>query len=486
LDTKTKGAATQEQDSLLVKHWLGIVVILFIFSFSISVGPSADMWWHFGTGKLIVENRSVPHADPFSSTFAGKPWVAHEWLADVILYGAYALAGSQGLLLFAAAVVTLAFWLAYSTINGSPGIKFLALALGILAARPTFSVRPQIITFLFFAIFLLVLGRWQGCSEVKLLWLLPVLTLAWVNMHGAYIVGMALILLFMVGEATDALFQPALRPGLQKKLSQLLMALIACCAVVPVNPNGVRMYAYPFETLRSTAMQTNIAEWRPPDFHQPMFYPLVVLAILTIAAMVFGSRRPRPSEILLFVLFGYAALRSMRNLPFFVLVAFPLLGTLAVLPNWVRLTIPEGSSKILKIVTVLLVAALATQVVTSQFTTEILLEQARFPVRAAAFLDKNNLPGPIFNSYNYGGYLIWRLYPRYRVFIDGRADLYGDDFLNEFVEVYEVHVDPRPTLEQAGIRTVIVEADSNMARFLNAQKDWSLVYQDRVAVIFTR
>jgi hypothetical protein len=133
-----------------------------------------------------------------------------------------------------------------------------------------------------------------------------------------------------------------------------------------------------------------------------------------------------------------------------------------------------------------LVAAFSAKTVSNHIASELDLEQSRFPARAASFLDAKKLPSPLFNSYDFGGYLIWRLYPRYHVYIDGRADLYGDAFLEKFIQVYEVSVDPRPALDRDGIRTVFVESRSNLANFLRTQKDWNRVYEDPVAVIFSR
>ena len=99
-------------------------------------------------------------------------------------------------------------------------------------------------------------------------------------------------------------------------------------------------------------------------------------------------------------------------------------------------------------------------------------------------MDENHLPAPILNSYDFGGYLIWKLYPRYTVYIDGRADLYGDAFLENFIHLYQVDVDPHPAL--SGIRTVILEPRSNLANFLRLQPEWHRVYEDRVAVVFSR
>jgi hypothetical protein len=227
-------------------------------------------------------------------------------------------------------------------------------------------------------------------------------------------------------------------------------------------------------------------EWHSPDFHLTIFRPFALLLFLTVAVLALSPRRPKPSQILLFVFFAFAALYSMRNLPFFVLVAFPLLAEYAFLPGWKIHAMASSVQKTLQLVALFLIAAFSAKTVSDHIATEMHFEQSRFPARAATFLDTQKLPAPLFNSYDFGGYLIWRLYPRYRVYIDGRADLYGDAFLGNFVEVYEVSVDPRPALDRDGIRTVFLESRSNLANFLRTQKDWNRVYEDPVAVIFTR
>jgi hypothetical protein len=176
----------------------------------------------------------------------------------------------------------------------------------------------------------------------------------------------------------------------------------------------------------------------------------------------------------------------MRNLPFFVLVAFPLLAEYSFLPAWKWPALSTGLQRTVKLAAVLLAAGVAAQIGSSRIADQSEMEKARFPLRAAAFLDAKQLPAPLFNSYDFGGYLIWKLYPRYRVYIDGRADLYGDAFIENFIQIYRVDVDPRPLLDRAGIRTIIVEPRSNLATFLRTQSRWNRVYEDPVAVIFSR
>jgi hypothetical protein len=485
-------APPRPRSAQLFPHWLTVLLFLAVFAYCVPTIPSADMWWHLGAGHFIVQNHSVPHTDPFSSTFAGKPWIAHEWLSGVLFYLAYSAVGASGLLLLTAGVLALAFLLAYLRSGGHLPARILALALGVWATSPIFCVRPQIFTYLLFSIFLLFLTRFFETGSYRPLILLPILSALWVNFHGAYILGPTLILLFAAGAVCDWLVGQADFALTKRRVLILLIACAACFLVVPLNPNGLAMLWYPFATLSSSSIQTGIMEWRSPDFHLSIFRPYVALLFITAGVLALSPKRPRPSQVLLFIFFGLTSLYAMRNLPLFVLVAFPLAAEYAYWPLAWKL--PAGKlplwnsplQKPLQAGALLLAAVFCAKIATDHVDAELALEQARFPVSAASFLEEHNLPAPLFNSYDFGGYLIWRLYPRYRVYVDGRSDLYGDAFLEDFVRVYEVNTDPRVVLNRDGIRTILVEPRSNLAGFLRTQQDWQRAYEDPVAVIFTR
>jgi hypothetical protein len=480
------GEPSESGRGSLLRYWLSAAVVLITFAYCVPAGPSADMWWHLSTGHYILQNRTIPHSDPFSSTAFEKPWTTQEWLSEVVFQVVYRAGGSAGLLLMAAVVLTLAFLLAYGRSGGTALGRVLALGLGVWASRATFLVRPQIFTFLLEAAFLWILSRSQAPEKRKWLVALPVLMVLWVNLHAGSMLGPGLVLLAAAGAVADWIWSFEERRAMLERVRELGITLAMCLAVVPLNPNGAKMYTYPFETLKSAAMQTGIFEWMSPNFHSPMFYPLAALLFLTVAAVALSGRRPRPSEMMLFVVFGLAALRSMRNLTLFVLVAFPLLGEYAEIPGW---NLPELGARwrrVLQVVVALGAAVIAAEVASNGLASDLQMERARFPEKAAAFLEENRLPTPLLNSYDFGGYLIWKLYPGYRVYIDGRADLYGDEFLEKFIQLYDVQVDPRPQLNEAGIRTVIVEPGSALAAYLRAQSDWKRVFEDRVAVVFTR
>ncbi|HKI11098.1 MAG TPA: hypothetical protein VKA02_03210 [Candidatus Acidoferrum sp.] len=470
----------------LFRYWLAAILLLGVFAFCVPTIPSADMWWHLSTGRYILQNHSVPHTDPFSTTIAGQPWIIHEWLSEVVFYFAYSTIGSVGLLLLTAFVLTLAFWFAYGRSGGPLLARILSLALGVWAASPIFSVRPQIFSYLLASAFLFVLSRYFQNGSYRLLVLLPLLTILWVNFHGGYVLGLTLILLFAAGAVADWLAGQADGVTTKRRVLALLLACASCLLVAPLNPNGFALLTYPIAILKAWGAQTDIMEWRSPDFHLSIFRPFAVLMLLTVAVLALSPKRPRPSQILLFIFFSYVALYSMRNLPFFVLVAFPLLAEYAFLPAWKFPAWRLGLLKAFQAAAVLLVAVVCAKIASDHIATELDMEQSRFPARAASFLDAQKLPAPLFNSYDFGGYLIWRLYPRYRVYIDGRTDVYGLTFFNDFIQVYQVNADPRPTLDHAGIRTVLVEPQSNLAGFLRTQTVWKRVYEDPVAVIFSR
>ena len=482
----TDAGEVRPKNTGLSRYWITAILFLGVFAFCVPTIPSADMWWHLSTGRYILQNHSVPHTEPFSATIAGKPWTVHEWLSGVTFYFAYSMIGSAGLLLLTAFILTLAFWFAYERSGGPLFARILSLALGVWTASAIFSVRPQVFSYLLASVFLLVLSRYFQNGSYRLLILLPLLTILWVNLHAGYVLGLTLILLFVAGAVADWLAGQADAVTTKRRAFWLLLACVACLMVVPLNPNGFAMFMYPLVTLKAWGAQTDIMEWRSPDFHLSIFRPLAVLMLLTVAVLALSPKRPRPSQILLLVFFLYAALYSMRNLPFFVLVAFPLLAEYAFLPAWKFPAWGFGLQKAFQASAVLLVAVVCANAVSDHIATELDREQSRFPARAASFLDAQKLPAPLFNSYDFGGYLIWRLYPRYQVYIDGRTDLYGHAFLDNFIQVYEVNTDPRVALNHDGIRTVLVEPRSALAGFLRTQTEWKRVYEDPVAVIFSR
>lgn len=467
-------------------------LLLLLLAVVVAANGSADTWWHLATGRWIVQHHAVPHVDPFSYTFGGKPWIAHEYLSEVILYLTYVAAGLPGLVMVSAGLLTLGFWLVYRRCTGPVVVNGAAVLLGAVSALPGISLRPQMFTFALGAVYLWILDRYQRERKPAALLWLPVLMLLWVQLHGGYILGLAIVGVIFAGAVLDAL-APGKPANVLKKneILALLWTLLACGAVVLLNPFGVAAYTQPF-VIMGMRINQQILEWQTPSITMVRFQPFYLLLGLTLVTMIVARKRYRPGQWLLFLAFALAAVRSGRNMAVFPLVAVPLLAQGVRLPQFVaewgrKFTPPMRVGLALGL---LLAGAVAASQRTSM---EVRFQQETalfgFPFKAVKFLAANPMPGNLLNGYTYGGYLIWMLPPQYKVFVDGRADLYGDDFLENYAAVYNGNVPPDPLLDAYNIRTVLAEPQSALAAELKDEAHagkWHEVYRDPIAVIFTR
>ncbi|MGB7925019.1 MAG: hypothetical protein WCF57_17395 [Pyrinomonadaceae bacterium] len=483
-----------------------LVFVLMTIMFMGAARPifDPDFWWHLQTGQLIVETRTIPHADIFSNIFFGREWVTHEWLSEAIIYLIHRPLGYGGLIVTFALVIVAALWLAYrrcAVRAGHPGVAGLALILGALAAASTWGTRPQMFSFLFASVFISMLDAYARRGSGRFIWWLVPLIILWVNMHAGFFLGLVLIALTITGMLLDQWLGQGEQPaGLLKRVRPLCFVLAACVLCVSLNPSGARIYLYPFETLTSQAMMNYIQEWLSPDFHKLMFLPLAVLIFATYTALALSQKRARLSELMLLCATAYASLRSARNIPFFALVAMPVFAEhfwnwITLYPRARWLTLPEkreeGSHIPLKLaLNVLLLIAIPVSLcvfrVSSVVATQSNSEAENFPVAAVQHIRANHLPQPIYNDYGWGGYLIWKLYPDYKVYIDGRADVYGDAFLQEYLKTHDGIGDWRAPLDRHAIRTVLIKPQAPLASLLSQDAAWAKVYEDHQAVIFVK
>ena len=462
----------------------------FLMIFALAVRQSAfidpDLWWHLQTGQDIVTSRSIPQVDIYSFTKVGSEWITHEWLSEVLIYTIFRFAGWAGLLVVFSGLITAAFYLTHRRCTGKPYISAAAILLATVASSPLFGVRPQMITLLLASIFITLLTQYASDGRGRRLYWMAPLMLLWVNFHAGYALGLGLIVLYMISLAIERKW------GLIPRLG---IMLVACTAVVPLNPNGFRMFSYPLETLRSPSMATFIQEWASPDFHKAMFLPLALFLFVLLSVLALSPKRARASEVFLVVVTGLAALRSARHIPIFALIAAPILAeqvwALISARGWdIRLLAPEESTPRTAVVFVVLLllapAALDVALIKHFVSNQPAYEAINYPRAAVNFLDEKKLPGPIYNRYGWGGYLIRRLHGEYPVYIDGRADVYGDKFMYEAFNTHDGGNGWEESLDRFAIRTVLISPDVPLASLLRTDEQWQKVYEDHQAVIFTR
>jgi hypothetical protein len=475
------------------------ILFLALFTMIVREISDPDFWWHLRAGQYMVENATIPHTDPFTFTAQGKEWVTHEWLSEVVLFALYRVGGFPVLTLVFSGIITLAFGLAYARCQGRPYLAGFALLLGALATAPTWGVRPQMLTLLLMSVFLFLLDRFSTTRNFKFLIPLPLLMILWVNLHSGYAIGLVVIAAYLFAAFVEGIVylyrgrtkrettntEPTLSP---RALRSLFLVLVLSFLAVLVNPNGARMFIYPFETLTSAAMQRYIQEWFSPDFHQTEWLPFALLILSIIAtSLVARARVPLAHTLLLFAL-GLLALRSARNIPLFALVAIPVLS--AQLAAWIPLRASKfPTPPLMRIVNAVLVGVLALVAllrIGSVLVNQPNVERAKFPAAAVEWIQQNRPAPNLYNSYGWGGYLIWKLYPDYLVYIDGRADVHGDVFIEEFLDVYRGAIGWEEELQRRDVRLVLIEPDAPLAKALAADSQWTQVFSDTQSVVYQK
>ncbi len=456
-----------------------------------------DFWWHLKTGELISQTHAIPHTDPFSYTKAGQPWIAHEWLSELFIYGIFRLGNDAALILSFSIIITAAFIIAFfrAPRYTRPFIAGFVLLLAAISTAPTWGVRPQMFSLLLSSVFMFLLDRYRQSGSLRPLIPLPLLMVVWVNLHAGYFLGLGIIGVYILGSLAEMVLpkifageqEPHVAPTLHSILV-LIGALGVSILSALVNPNGIQIIFYPFQTLTSPSMQQFIQEWFSPNFHQLMWQPLAWFILLLIGFGLVSKKRVQITNVLLTIIFGYGALISMRNVPFFAIAAYPvlseLIGSILVIPND-----QDKSTRIVRILGPIVVVLICTgivfqfiRVIQSQSKTEA----DNFPQAAVTWLLDNKPQGNLFNSYGWGGYLIWKTYPDYRVYIDGRADVYGDSFIFNYINIYRAEPGWEDKLSNQDIRIVLVEANSPLAGMLRQNSAWKTAYTDNFSNIFTR
>jgi hypothetical protein len=472
-----------------------IYIFIYAFLFASRQINDADFWFHLKTGQYIFATGSIPRTELFSFTYHGIPWTAHGWLSGLLFYAVWSTIGPK-LLIFVFAVLTaLAFWIAFKRANSHPFFAAIAMLIGVWTALPNIGVRPRVFSILFASIYLALLGRFARGVKERWIWLLIPLMVLWANLHGGFLIGLALIVLTALGMSLDLWAGVLERPdGFRARLRVLLLLFLGCGLAGLLNPYGIRLYTGPIAVLRSKIFQDLVNDWLSPNFHLAATRPLLLLMLMTIGVLALSPTRAKPSEVLLFVATLYATLKTQRNAVVFALVAVPMFA------NYFQIWFAStkfgrsfGANRtdsnprfaLLFGVALLLPLVLFAFKLRATAYSSPTQESLDVPVKAVEYLKENGITGNTFAVPNvWGAYVLWAA-PNNPVYIDGR-DVYPDTFVKEYVDIYQGRIDWRRPFDERGVQIVLTEPNSFLARQLNEAHEWERVYQDNMSVAFRR
>ena len=477
-----------------------LLVLMGIMGMATHFAIDTDVWWHLKAGEWMIENRSIIQEDPFSFTRGGTPWQYPGVWVQAMMYLMYDWFGPGALNLWTSITVVLIFLVVWKMCEGNEIVTAVFVILAAIASAIYWNARPYLLTFLIFALMYFLLDRYYRRGNGKL-WLLPVLMVAWVNSHGGFLAGFILVAPYLA----DAFFkwwaslseEAESKRAAKERLFHLLLVLVLMFVGSVITPHGFDLWALPFTTVGRQAEQLLINEWQSPDFHESSMLPFA--GMLVIALALLGGKKDRAAvhEILLLGGFGLLGLISMRNIFFFSIIAPPIFTRYAApvlkligeeLNLHLKLDFDSQPNKVSGMINVALVALVGLVVILqiSKYMPESAnLEDfaERYPVAAVEFLKEEMPEGNMFNTYNYGGYLIWAL-EEYPVFVDGRADLYGDEIILPLYRVLTGSREWEQLFDEWEIGFVIVEPEVYLVPNLE-RAGWQKVYEDELAVILT-
>ncbi len=479
----------------------GVLTLLLVFAMAARFAVSADTWWHLRAGEWIWQHKALPWVDHFSYTRAGAPWHYPGAPVEVLMYWLVRWGGLGALNLAVALVVTLTWgfvWLTIGTLDVAvhPLVKVVVVALGAAASAVYWSARPHLATFLLSALFLWVLARAKG-HRGRLLWWLPVLMVLWVNSHGAFIMGIVWWGVYWVAAAGRWFWAQWHEgknhaPEAWRWLLSLTLVGVALMFAVLVNPYGLEMFFYPFKTLGMRALQ-DIAEWQAPNFRETALLPTLVMLLGLGWAVGLSAKRMTVEGALLVGGVFVLAMTAARNVALFALVAAPVLArhgeflrreVMAVLPRKDAVPAPVRPKINLALVGLIAFAAFLKAGVNALPGFTAAQIEKNYPMGAVRFLKAHPPQEHLFNYYDWGGFLMWNL-REYPVFIDGRTDLYGDDFIQQWLNVMQARPEWKAVLDYWHVDRVLIPPDTRLGAALQAN-DWRLLYHDDLCELYGR
>jgi len=459
-----------------------------------------DTGYHIKTGEFILNTLSVPKHDIFSWITPPPRWIAFEWLSQVIMALIHRIGGLTGIVIFFAFLISLVYYMMFKVIQKQKGNIVVAVLIALMitiASAIHWLARPHIFTLLIVIVWYYILDLYQYEGK-NYLYVLPPLMFLWVNLHGGFFLGFFLGGIYVLGNAANSFFSKGLDKESHTRKAKSLFLIMAISFVVSLlNPNGFHNLLLPFELLSSKFIMDHINEFLSPNFHNLSLVPFEILLLFTIVILAFSRNRLNLIEVALMVLFINMALYSVRNIPLFGIVIAPILARQGDMilkeqkgrfanflgkrnKNISAIDLSATGYFWLFLPTVLVVGLAMCGYADYQFDKNIK------PAAAVDFLKKEPVTGNMYNEYEFGDYIIYSAYPRYKVFIDGRADMYGTAWMKDYYKVSQLKQGWDKVLEKNRINFIIFNTDSILSRFLLEKQEWRLIYSDKVANIFVK
>jgi hypothetical protein len=451
-----------------------------------SPGSDLDIWWQMRAGQWMARHHAFPHVDFFSRITPAKPWHAYSWLFDLLTLGLYRSLGLLGLMVYLVGfmlAITAAMYRLVARLQSDFTFAILLTAAGVLSIDRLYQPRSWLPSILFFVLQLDLLDRARRTGQWrKLLWLLPLYAL-WANLHIQFIDG----LVVLAATACEPLLRRFWPWPLASSLpaSRLFAVLGGCIVAAMVNPYGWHIYLIAYKLASEPGVINKIQELLAMPFRHWEDYMILALAVGSAAALA-RRRMPDLWMSLLLAMGLVISFRSQRDVWFVVSIALLILAShlpartgAARLPRWR----PWQTGSAVLAATLVVLAAGGWMMHLSNASLHKKMAK-NLPLQAVNFVRAKGYPGPLFNNYGWGGFLIWHL--RMPVSIDGRAAFYGIQRMNRSSQTWSGQPGWQDDADLKSARLVIAPVKDALTQLLRLDQEWKLVYEDKQAAVFVR
>jgi hypothetical protein len=486
-----------------------IIALLLILIMALRTPLDTDMWWHLRAGEETWLNQEVYSVDTFSFTREGSNWINHSWLSQVVMYLIFRSANYYGLSIWVGVCAVLSMAFVYFQMKGHPLLRSALLIFAAVVSSVVWSPRPQIHSLVLFSLLSYLIYKFKHTRRLG--WLIGIIPLfiLWGNLHGGYVLGFILIGAVIAGEVFNKITLREEDETLAwKQIAHLALFMLAGLLVVLINPFGVDMWKIPFNTVGVETLQNLISEWASPDFHQFFQQPMLWMLLGVFSLIGLSDKRIDGAELIPLVVFSWAALTARRNFGPFAIVAAPVfskyfagfidgwLGIAKQKIEWVnRIVVKTSRSNSelkpifknlinLTMISLLLIGVGWKIASVNERNFVLQAERDIFPVDAVEWLRDSGITGKMFNEYNWGGYLTWH-FRDMQVFVDGRTDLYGDDILEDYINLIAGKTNWVDVIDKYNLSILLVDPDSVLVDLV-VNSELKIVYMDTHSVIISR
>jgi len=473
----------------VVVFWL-MNGLLVLFAGLLALHPikNYDIWWHIKSGDWILKNGYVPLGDPFSFVTSGFYWHNHEWGLQCLMSVLHRLHGLDALIVAKAVVVmvSLVFLIMALKRSGtSHGWQGWVVLIYILLTPGYWLARPQVVEYGLMIALIWLLTSFERRQRVVLI-VLPIFFLIWVNLHASFILGLFLLYLVFIEQwifrlkRTDNRQFPWFR--------ELSLIVFITTGLTLANPVGIQAWLYPFHHYKLKYTLQTIIEWQAPPLLSWVGISVIVLGSVGLIAAILFWRKVQPAILVMMIVTAVLSLNAVKHFPLFIIFIVALFGQLLA-RRAMAFRFTRAGNCISMVLLMMLVFYLGHNFYTYQGAGRLGVNWQLFPVGAARFIKETR---PAANIYNYtqdGGVLIYYLWPDYKVFVDGRLVLFGDELMREANEIISGGPLFKLLLERYKIRTALVryrfdDGSVGPGRKFHEDPEWAMVYLDAQFAVF--